>query len=523
MKIPTKLKHREAEEFDDSPERALDGADFARDNTGPFEAENPTPTKRDERRARRQEKAVEKQQQKQQRAAQIHEEAYQMQGQAKEKKGRSRISHLSNSRLIPKRLRKKGADEQAPLTDSQLVAGMLGTEAGVMDGDVSTSDGLQELLQRESGMNPATMPGRYVGRGDRYQGPIDENGDRAAVMDDMPVRFDTGGSARLEKGLTAFVLVGMASFVILVLVIVFWIMNAGSGQTATVSSQGLSAGGEIAPTQPAGRAAELAEGFANSYLAYPGPDEQATAEYVSSLESYLHPEADPDLFIPIASEDTQPTEVKYASATSVKESAGEDRYKVLVDARLQEVPAEGSQGDSSSASSADSSADSSEDATINETLAVYAKVPESGSGAYVVAPPTITESASGPDDGVPGIYGFQDAQALDEGPLKNTLQNFFDALYAEEDSRPLVKEEMVEGAAVGGFPPEERSYAGIERAAIYYRDNLEAAEDQGFKRLYDVEVYVEVLDQSTGRTTLDAWSLTVGESQEGEYKIVSVN
>lgn len=78
MKIPTKLKKREAEEFDDSPERALDGADFARDNTGPFKVENPTPTKRDERRARRQEKAVEKQRQKQQRAAQIHEEAYQM-------------------------------------------------------------------------------------------------------------------------------------------------------------------------------------------------------------------------------------------------------------------------------------------------------------------------------------------------------------------------------------------------------------------------------------------------------------
>jgi hypothetical protein len=529
MSLREKLRKKESgdlEEFDDSPERALAGGDFASANTqhpgagsgAPTTASSTEPTKREERRARRQQKNLEKQRSKQQKAAQLEEEASQMQGEDQKTKNRRRRRF---SGLMPTRLRKNNPHDQAAPTDSEIVAGMMGTKAGMTNDDVSTSDGLQELLQRESGMAPTTAPHRSSRRGDRYQGPIHENGDQASRMDDMPVKFDTAGSARLEKGITAFIIVGMASFVIVVLVIVFQIISAGSGQSSTISSQGLSAGAAgatgaaIAPTQPAGRAAELGEGFANSYLAYPGSNEEDTAEYVSSLESYLHPEADPDLFIPIAAEDTPPTEVKYASATSVTESPGVDRYKVLVDARLQETPLEGSDEGSSESSSGDT--------TKNETLAVYVKVPKSGSGAYVVAPPTVTESASGPDNGMPGIYGFQDAQALGEGPLKNTLQNFFDALYAERDSRPLVKEEMVEGAAVGGFPPEERSYAGIERAAIYYRDNLEAAEEKGFKRLYDVEVYAEVLDQSTGRTTLDAWSLTVGESQEGGYKIVSVN
>ena len=82
---------------------------------------------------------------------------------------------------------------------------------------------------------------------------------------------------------------------------------------------------------------------------------------------------------------------------------------------------------------------------------------------------------------------------------------------------------MEPGAEVDSFPPESHTYEGIERSAIYYRDDLEQAEEQGYTAIYDIEVYVRVSDEQTRSTSLDSWAMTVGESEEEGYKIIDIS
>lgn len=366
--------------------------------------------------------------------------------------------------------------------------------------DLATDNGLDELLAAEVDQH-GTATASSILEDDRW---LDDGEDQARREDARPVTFDTRATTLFEPVFRVMLLAGL---VCLVLVAIYgvnqarmWLTAEGSptSQTGTVLS------GAEASDSPSQRAGDLAEDFTRDYLAYPpAEDDQATEDHLAALQPYLHPDADPDLFASAAGEDTQGAQVSYASARNVESTPGEDRYKVLVDARLQ-TPDD-------------------QEGSTTRTLTVYLQVPETGGQAYVIAPPRMTESSVEDEAGLPGIYGYPDARTLENDPaLKSTLEDFLDALYAPIDSRPLIKEEMEPGASVASFPPQSHTYEGIERAAIYYRDDLAEAESQGYASLYDVEIYVRVTDEETGATSLDSWALTVGQTEEGDYTITRV-
>lgn len=395
------------------------------------------------------------------------------------------------------------ADEHGSYQEDPAASTLLGDGQELAEAGEDTGDTLTEILNQNSAFEDGSA---YAGllRDGQW---IEEEGDDAHRRDTEPIAFDTRASTIFEPIFRWFLVAGLAALVLLLLLAAFWIYGLATSTDRAATQTSDPQRTPLSATAPTGRAATLAEEFARAYLAYPTGGEgaeQARGDYLASLQPYLHPEADPALFEPGTTGDTPQTTVSYASAGSVTEAPGEDRYKVLVDTRLQ-------RGDASQTTG---------------TLSVFVKVPPEGADAYVVAPPRFTESPGGGDTGQPGIYGYDEAQTLEDGPLKNTLEDFFEAAYATTDSRPLVEQEMTGGAALPNFPPESHSYEGLERAAVYYRDgpaDAEAAERQGFERLYDVEVYVRVTDEETGRTTLDAWALTAGENREGGYKITEVS
>lgn len=386
-------------------------------------------------------------------------------------------------------------------TMSGTTSALLGSDHVLgLSGDGS-EDTLTEILSREA----AFQDGRAYAGLLRDSQSIEEEGDEAHRRDAEQITFDTRASTIFEPIFRWLLVAGLAALVLLILLAAFWIYGLATSTDTAATEAPVPERTPVSATAPTGRAATLAEQFAWAYLAYPAGGEgaeEARGDYLASLGPYLHPEADPALFEPGTADDTPETTVSYASAGAVTEASGENRYKVLVDTRLE-------RGDDGSQTTG--------------TLGVVVKVPPQGANAYVVAPPRFSESPVDEEPGQPGIYGYDEAQTLEDGPLKTTLQDFFEAAYAPEDSRPLVEEEMTEDAALPSFPPESHSYEGIERAAVYYRDNPQQADGAGFERLYDVEVYVRATDEETGRTTLDAWAITAGENRKGGYKITEVS
>lgn len=403
-------------------------------------------------------------------------------------------------RLLDRVLRRNRGQPESCEDEDPAAAHLLDDQTPLAAEDLTTDDSLDELLAAEVDQH-GTATASSLLEDDRW---LEDSEDTARREDAQPVTFDTRATTLFEPVFRWMLLAGL---VCLVVVAVYGVNLARLAWTAegSPSSQTEAAltgtGSSNAPPQ---RASELAENFSRDYLAYPPADNnQATEDYLATLQPYLHPEADPDLFASAAGKDTQGARVSYASARKVETAPGDDRYKVLVDARLQ-TPDD-------------------QEGSTTRTLTVYLQVPQAGGQAYVIAPPRMTESPAQDDAGLPGIYGYPDARTLEnDQELKGTLEDFLDALYAPTDSRPLIKEEMEPAATVESFPPESHTYEGIERAAIYYRDDLPEAESQGYASLYDVEIYVRVTNEETGASSLDSWALTVGQTEEGDYTITRV-
>lgn len=322
--------------------------------------------------------------------------------------------------------------------------------------------------------------------------------------DAEPIRFDNKPTTIFEPIFRYLLVLGLVMVVLAAIFAINALRHVGTADETARSQEEAGAAVAANATSPQGRAAQLAEEFARVYMAYPASEDRAVENYMATLEPYLHPMADPALFEPEPGEDAAGKEVSYASARSVEEAPGEQRYQVVVDARLK-----GSSGE--------------EQQSTARSLAVTVKVPPQGSAAFVLAPPRVSEAPASQDAGQPGIYGYPGAQGLEENGMAPVAEDFFAAVYGPPDERPLVGEQLAAGTSVASFPPEEHTYEAIERAAVYYRDRPEEAEAQGYSSLYDVEIYVAVTDEESGRRQLDSWALTVGEHEKGGFEITTVS
>ena len=416
-------------------------------------------------------------------------------------------------RISPRRLLGKNQEQPAepPDPNDPTAHTLIGDDGDELDAGPRqpAASTLEDLLASErQGDSTASTSALMT-----EEGYLDEAGDDARRLEAAPVRFDTRATTLFEP---VFRWTLIAALICLVVVAVYLANMArlqftGASDGSSRDAGALAETADVSATSTSGRAATLAEDFARSYLDYPAEGQQNSEEYLASLQPYLHPDADADLFTTSAGEQRAQAEVSYASARSVQPTPGEDRYKVLVDSRIGTPDSDAGGGEQGQPA-------------LSRTLIVYVQVPPQGGEAYVIAPPRLTEPPSDKGAGTPGIYGYEGARMVEnESGLKSTLEDFFDALYAPVDSRPLVEEEMEPGAEVDSFPPESHTYEGIERSAIYYRDDLEQAEEQGYTAIYDIEVYVRVSDEQTRSTSLDSWAMTVGETEEEGYKIIDIS
>lgn len=401
--------------------------------------------------------------------------------------------------LLGQLLRRGGKPEEEHTDADHLLPGPEALDEGAAGELTDTDDGIHELLS--SGAATATE--------EQASGMLDEpdqiyDAGSAERPEAEPIRFDNKPTTIFEPIFRYLLVLGLVLIVVAAILAINALRHVGTTDEAAQSQAAAGAGVAANSTAPQGRAAQLAEEFARAYMAYPSSEDRAVEDYIATLQPYLHPMADPALFEPEPGEDAAAREVSYASARSVEQAPGEQRYRVVVDTRL--TPAGGEEQQSTARS-----------------LAVTVKVPPEGSAAYVLAPPRVSEAPASQEAGQPGIYGYPGAQGLEENGMEPMVEDFFGAAYGPPDERALVEEQLADGTSVESFPPEEHTYEGIERAAVYYRDKPQQAEAQGYSSLYDVEIYVAVTDDESGRRQLDSWALTVGEHEKGGFEITNVS
>lgn len=384
----------------------------------------------------------------------------------------------------------------------------LARERGTLD-----EDAVGQSLQTDDGIHEMLSSAAATATEEQASGMLDEPeqiyaSGGAERPEAEPIRFDSRPTTIFEPIFRYLLVLGLVLVVVAAILAINALRHVGTSDEEAGSQAGAGAAVAANSTAPEGRAAQLAEEFARAYMAYPSSEDGAVDDYMADLQPYLHPMADPALFEPEVGEDATGSEVGYASARSVEEAPGSQRYRVVVDTRL---------------AAADSDAASEEQKSTARSLAITVKVPPQGSAAYVLAPPRVSEAPASQDAGQPGIYGYPGAQGLEESGMAPIVEDFLEAAYGPPDERALVQEQLANGASVASFPPEEHTYEGMERAAVYYRDRPEQAEARGYSSLYDIEVYVAVTDEDSGRRQLDSWALTVGEHDKGGFEITSVS